>query len=47
MLASQEGLFCMTLIVDHWNDFDSYKEGTIQSSFSTISFDESVYHSLS
>ena len=47
LLASQEGLFCMTLIVIHWNDFDSYKEGSIQSSYSTISLYESVYHSLS
>ena len=47
MLASQEGLFCMTLTVIHWNDFDSYKEGTIQSSYSMISLCESVYLSLS
>ena len=37
----------MTLIVIHFNDFDSYIGGNIQSSYSVIRFDESVYHSLS
>jgi len=46
-VASEEGLFCMTLIVVHCNDFDSYNGGNIQGSYSVISFDESVYHSLS
>ena len=46
LLASQEGIFSMTLIVNHCNDFDSYIEGDIESSYSVISFDESVYHSL-
>jgi hypothetical protein len=27
VLASQEGLFCVTLIVIHCNDFDSYNRG--------------------
>ena len=45
MLASQEGLFCIILIVIHCNDFDSYIGGNIQSSYTAISFDESVYHS--
>jgi len=31
----------------HCNDFDSHIGGSIQSSCSVISFDESVYHSLS
>ena len=31
-MASQDGLFCMTLIVIHCNDFDSYIGGNIQSS---------------
>jgi len=39
--------FCMTLIVVHCNDFDSYIGGNFQSSFSVIGFDESVFHSLS
>jgi hypothetical protein len=47
LLASQEGIFCMTLIVVNCNDFDSHIGGNIQSSCSVISFDESVYHSLS
>ena len=47
LLASQEGIFSMTLIVIHCNDFDSYIAGNIQSSCSVIGFDESVYHSLS
>ena len=47
LVASEEGLFCMALIVVHCNDFDSYNVGNIQSSYSVISFDESVYHSLS
>jgi hypothetical protein len=47
LLASQEGIFSMTLTVIHCNDFDSYIGGNIQSSYSVISFDESVYRSLS
>jgi hypothetical protein len=47
LLASQEGTFSMTLIVIHCSDFDSYIGGNIQSSYSVIGFDESVYHSLS
>jgi len=47
LVASEEGLFCMTLIVVHCNDFDSYIGGNIQSSYRIISLDESVYHSLS
>jgi len=47
LVASEEGLFCMTLIVIHCNDFDSYIGGNIQSSYSVIDLDESVYHSLS
>jgi hypothetical protein len=43
-VASQEGLFSVTLIDIHCNDFDSYIGGNIES---VISFDESVYHSLS
>jgi len=45
-VASEEGLFCMTLIVVHCNDFDSYIGGNIQSSYSVIGFGESVNHSL-
>ena len=40
-MASEEGLFCMTLIVIHCNDFDSYIGGNFQSSCSFISFDDS------
>jgi hypothetical protein len=47
LLASWEGTFSMMLIVVHRNDFDSYIGGNIQSSYSVINFDESVYHSLS
>ena len=47
LLASQEGLFLVTLIVIHCNDFDSYKMGNLQISYSIIRFDASVYHSLS
>ena len=43
-MVSQEGLFCMTLIVVHCYDFDGYNVGNIQSSISVIGFDESVYH---
>ena len=46
-MASEEGLFCMTLIVVHCNDFDSFNGVNIQSSYSVVSFGESVYHSLS
>jgi len=47
LVASEEGLFCIALIVVHCNDFDSYIGGNIQSSYSVISFEESVYRSLS
>jgi len=47
LLASQEGIFSVTLFVIHRNDFDSYIAGNIQSGCIVISFDESVYHSLS
>jgi hypothetical protein len=47
LVASQEGPFSMTLFVIHRNDFDSYIGGNIESSYSVIGFDESVYHSLS
>jgi len=40
-------MFSMTLIVIHCNDFDSYNGGNVQSRYSVIDFDESVYHSLS
>jgi len=46
-VASEEGLFCMTLIVVHCKDIDSYIGGNIQSSYSITSFVESVYHFLS
>ena len=42
LLASQEGLFSVTLIVIHCNDFDSYKVGNLQIIYSIMSFDESV-----
>jgi hypothetical protein len=42
LLGLQEGLFSVTLIVIHCNDFDSYNVGNLQSSCSNISFDESV-----
>ena len=45
-MVSQERLFCMTLIVVHYYYFDSYIGGNIQSSYSVIGFDESVYHSM-
>ena len=45
-MASEEGFFSVTLIVIHCNDFNSYNGGNIQSYYSVISFDESVYHSL-
>jgi len=45
-VASEEGLFCMTLIVVHCNDFESCIGGNTQSSCSVIGFGESVNHSL-
>ena len=36
----------MTLIIIYFNDFDSYNGGNLQSGYSIISFDESVYYSL-
>ena len=47
LVASEEGLFCMTLIVVNCNDFDSYIGGNIQRRYNVIGFVESVYHSLS
>ena len=38
-MASEEGLFSMTLIVVQCNDFGSYIGGNIQSNYSVISFD--------
>ena len=46
LVASEDGLFGMALIVVHCNDFDSYNGRNIQSSYSAIGFDESVYHTL-
>jgi len=46
-VASEEGLFCMALIVVHCIDFDSYIGGNIRRCYSIISFVESVFHSLS
>jgi len=46
LVACEEGLFCMALIVVHCNDFDSYNGGNIQSSYNIFSLDDSVYHSL-
>ena len=45
--GSNEAVTLLTLIVVHCNDFDSYKAGNIQSSYSVTGFDESVYHSSS
>ena len=47
LLATQEVLFSVTLIVIHCNGFTVHIGRNIHSSYSTISFDESVYHSLS
>ena len=47
LLASWERLFSETLIFIICNDFDSYDVENVQSSYSIISFDESVYYSLS
>jgi hypothetical protein len=47
LLASQEGIFSMTLIVTHCNDFDSHIGRNNQNSCSVIGFGESVYRSLS
>ena len=46
LVASEEGLFCMALIVVHCKDFDSYIGGNIQSSYSVIGFGECVNHPL-
>ena len=46
LLATEEGLFSMTLIIIHCNDFDSYNEGNLQSNYSIISSDEIAYYSL-
>ena len=45
--GSNEAVTLLTLLVVHYNDFDSYNGGNIQSSYSMISFDGTVYHSLS
>ena len=42
LVACEEGLFCMILIVVHSNDFDSYNGGNIQSIYGIISLDERV-----
>ena len=47
LLASQEGLFCIKSIFIHFNDFDLYILGNMQSRYIITSFDESVYHSSS
>jgi len=47
VLASQEGMFSLTLIFINYNDFDNYNLGNIQNSYSTISCDDSVHHYLS
>jgi len=47
LVASEGGLFCVALIVVHCNDFHSYIGGNIQNTYNIVSFDESVYHSLS
>jgi len=47
LVASEDGLFGMALIVVRCNDFDSYNEGNIQSTYSVIIFEEIEYHSLS
>jgi len=48
MLAtSQEGLFSVTLVVINYGDFDSYNGGNLQNSYSTLSFEENIYYSLS
>jgi hypothetical protein len=47
LVASKEGIFSMTLIVIYCSELDSYIGGNIESSYSVIDFDESVYRSLS
>jgi len=47
LLASQEVLFFLTLIFIPCNDFDIYNGANLQSNYSIIHFDESVYYSLS
>ena len=47
LLASQEGLFSVVFIFVPCNDCDSENGGNFQSSYSIISFDDSVHHSLS
>jgi hypothetical protein len=46
LIASQEGLFSMILVIVHCNGFNSYNVENVQRSYSIISFDESVYYSL-
>ena len=45
LVASEEGLFCMTLIVVHCYDFDGYYVGNIQRSNSVIGYEGIAYHS--
>jgi len=45
--VSQVGLFSLTLVIINYSDFDGYNEGNLKNSYTTISFDESVYHFLS
>jgi hypothetical protein len=48
LATSQEGLFSVTFVVINYSDFDSYNGGNLQKSYySTISFEESIYYSLS
>jgi len=42
LLASQEGLFSVTLIIINYNDFDNYNGGNLQNNYITVSFHESV-----
>jgi len=45
--ASQVGIFVQIFFVIPCNDFVRYNIGILQSSYTNIRFDESVYHSLS
>ena len=46
LLASQEIFFSMTFVVIPCNDFGSYNVENVQSSYSIVTFDESVYYSF-
>jgi hypothetical protein len=43
LLASEVGIFSVTLVVICCSYFDSYNVGNLQSSYSAVSFVESVY----